>query len=388
MHVFIVAGEPSGDFIGSLLIQALKNSTSQNLTFSGIGGEKMSQQSFQSLIPLQQLSLFGIFEIIPRIPRLLKHLKTITRYVLTVNPDIVITIDSPGFNFRLVKRLRKKRRPFQNFPCVHIVAPSVWAWNPKRVYKVASLYDHLLVLLPFEPQYFTPVGLKTTWIGHPVLESGAHTGDAQKFRQRYHIPQHHPLITFLPGSRYSETSRLLPIFQHVLSILIHHHPFLVPVIPIISQTRDHVSQSIAKWNPQPILVHEEKYDAFAASSVAVAASGTVALELAVAGLPSVIVYKIHPLTALLARYVLRIRYVSLVNILLEDMAIPELLQHNCTPASIAKQLLHLLHNHNARQTQRQAYQQALSLLQYQTQLPSIRSAQTILELLHLHNNNT
>jgi lipid-A-disaccharide synthase len=257
----------------------------------------------------------------------------------------------------------------------------VWAWRPHRAREIARWYDRLLVLLPFEPPYFDKVGLACTFIGHPVIESGADRGDGVAFRARHDIDADATLLTVLPGSRRGEVSRLLPAFGAAAALLARRDPALRIVIPTLS----HVAAQVraAPWPVAPIVVDSEaeKYAAFAASNVALAASGTVALELAMARLPSVIAYRISPLTHAVVRRMVKVKYANLVNLLLDRPAVPELIQALCTPERLAGAVAHLLEDEGARAAQIAAYDAALGMLGRGGEPPSRRAANEILAML-------
>ncbi|MGI4852039.1 MAG: lipid-A-disaccharide synthase [Janthinobacterium lividum] len=333
--VYIVAGESSGDLLGANLIRALKKQG--NLSFAGIGGPDMAAEGCQSLFPMSDLSLMGIVEIIPHIPKIFKRLAQTEQDIVRKQPDIVVTIDSPGFCFRLAKRLRG-----HGIPLVHYTAPTVWAWRPKRAQKIAQLYDHLLTLFPFEPPYFLKEGLNTTFVGHPLVEMDITPERGLGFRQKHHLDEASLLICLLPGSRRSEVDRLLPTFMDVIRQLKVFYSNFQLVMPVVPHLKEHLSQFLAPHDLPILMVTDtqEKIAAMAASNVALAASGTVALELALAETPTVIAYKANPLTIFIVRRLILTPYVCLTNILLGRRVVPELLQENCTPPKILEALLY------------------------------------------------
>jgi len=259
--VFMIAGEPSGDVLGARLMAALKQQTQGHVQFAGIGGERMIAEGLKTLFPLDELALFGLAELLPRLPNLIRRLSQTTGEIRKLQPDVVVTIDAPDFCFRIAKRLKG-----QGIPFVHYVAPTVWAWRPKRARKVAAFLDHLLALLPFEPPYFEKEGLACTFVGHPIVESGAAEGDGVRFRQSHGITSDSRLLAVLPGSRRSEVTRLLPVFKTTLDRLAEQHPGLIAVVPTVPQVRGLVAEHIAEWSVPTILVEgdRDKYDALAA----------------------------------------------------------------------------------------------------------------------------
>lgn len=377
--VFLIAGEPSGDVLGARLMASLKQAAEGEVRFVGVGGERMQAEGLDSLFPMEELSVMGIAEILPRLRSLTARIGQTARTALDLSPDIVVTIDAPGFNFRVGRKLRGR-----NFPLVHYVAPTVWAWRPGRAEKIARFLDHLLVLLPFEPPYFEEVGLPTSFVGHPVTESGADSGDGGRFRAAHGIPPDAPLLCVLPGSRRSETSRLLDTFGATVDLLAPRFPNLRIVVPTVSGVAGEVSRAVAGWAAPTVVVRGdgEKYDAFAAADAGLAASGTVSLELAMAGLPSVIGYRMQPATAWIAKRLIRVKYANLVNILLDRPAVPEFLQENCRPELLAEAVGTLLSDPAAADRQRRDARMAVAMLRPEGQpTPTDAAAAKILELM-------
>jgi lipid-A-disaccharide synthase len=380
MLVFLIAGEPSGDVLGSALMRALKQRTEGAVAFAGIGGELMEAEGLHSLVPLQELAVMGLVEVLPRARRILRRIRETTDAIVRLRPTVVVTIDSSGFTWRIAKALRRRG---QTVPLIHYVAPMVWAWRAGRARHVARWYDHLMCLLPFEPPYFERVGLATSWVGHPVLESGLDKGDATAFRARHGIAPHAPLLAVLPGSRQSEARRLLPVFGAAVRRLAARFPELRIVVPTVATVASLVAEATRSWALPTIVVagQAEKRDAFAASRVALAASGTVALELAVARLPAVIAYRVNPLTGFLAQRLVKVPYVNLVNLLLQREAVPELLLERCTPEALESAVAELLADDAARAAQVAAYDEALALLGERGAPPSFRAADVVLEVI-------
>ncbi|MBT3360017.1 MAG: lipid-A-disaccharide synthase [Rhodospirillales bacterium] len=374
--VFLVAGEASGDALASRLMSSLQEQTGGAVRFAGVGGAKMAEQGLESLFPMEDLSVMGLAEVLPRLPRLIKRLKQTERAIRSLKPSALVTVDSPDFSFRLAKRLRG-----QGIPLIHFVAPTVWAWRPGRARKIAGFLDHLLALFPFEPPYFEREGLSCSFVGHSVVESGAAAGDGAAFRRQRNIAPDTPLVCVLPGSRHGETSRLLPVFEETLRKLAAVRPGLRAVVPLAPTVADEVLRTVENW-PVPVETvtgEAAKFDAFAAADVALAASGTVSLELALAGLPTVIAYKTSPITAWLARRLVRVRFASLVNIVLEREAVPEFLQENCRADTIAEALEALLADDDARTAQISAVTGALEKLGAGGPSPSHRAAEAVLK---------
>ena len=377
--VYIIAGEPSGDLLAARLMAALRDLTGGAVRFAGIGGEAMREQGIDSLFPQADLAVMGFAEVVPRIPRILRRLRETLEDIEARSPSLIVTVDSWGFTGRVAKALKKKGSPI---PRLHYVAPMVWAWKEKRARTLAGRVDRLLCLLPNEPAYFERHGLKAVHVGHPVLERLGERGDGEGFRRRHGIAQDAPLLCVLPGSRHSETSRLLPVFAETAHRLLDRIPALRIVVPSVETVSDSVRRAVAGWRVPAIVVDADgKWDAFAASDAALAASGTVALELAVARVPMVIAYRVAPLTAMLARRLLTIGYVCLLNLLAGRPVVPELLQEACEPARLIEVLLPLLRDGPERRRQFDGCAEALELLGVGGESPSRRAAREALSMI-------
>jgi len=375
--VYIIAGEASGDLLGARVMARLKEK-SENIRFIGIGGEKMTEQGLDSLFPMEELSLMGFTEIIPHLPILLKRIRQTTTDILLQRPEVLLCIDSPGFCFHIAKKLKG-----ENIKLVHYVAPSVWAWKPSRAKKISEFLDHLLVLLPFEPPYFEQVGLATTFVGHSVVEAGADKGDGEGFRIRHKISTESIVMVMLPGSRRGEVKRLLHVFCKTALYLSKDHPDLTIIIPVFGSLYEAINDRIKQWplDVRIVVGDKEKFDSFAAADIALAASGTVALELAMAGTPTVVGYKVHPVTAWLAKILIKTPYANLINIILNREVVPEFIQENCQPALLQRALAVFLNDKNAGSQQIKASNEALQKIGKDGPLPSGRAADAILSLL-------
>jgi lipid-A-disaccharide synthase len=299
--------------------------------------------------------------------------------VRTLKPDAVVTIDSSGFSWRIAQRLR---RHGETLPLIHYVAPMVWAWRAGRARRMARWYDHLMALLPFEPAYFEPVGLACSYVGHPVLDSGADRGDGGRFRASYGLGTGETLIAVLPGSRRGEVRRLLPLFGAALARLEGLvGPFRV-VVPTVATVAAEVSEAVRGWPGRTIVLRgpQEKYDAFAASRAALAASGSVALELAMARLPMVVCYRLNPMTEALLDRVVKVRQINLINLLLERPIVRELLRGECTPERIAAEVALLVNDEPVRAIHIAGYDEAMRHLGAGGRSPSLRAADQVLAI--------
>lgn len=359
LRIMLIAGEASGDLLGARLMAALKSQHAGAISFSGIGGPMMEVGGLQTLFPMRELSLMGIMEILPNIPRLLRRIKQTADMIRAIQPDIVVTIDSPDFCFRVARMVQKEGK--RNCPWVHYVAPTVWAWRPERAAKMASLYDGIICLLPFEPPYFTRVGMKAVFTGHPAIENVGGFGAGQGFRARHGIPLRDGfLFGVLFGSRHSEIGRMGEIIrQSVLKVLEKaQRPDVHIVAPTFPHLKDEVT-ALLKNMPCPVHIvtdPAEKWPVFDATEVAFAVSGTVGLELALASVPHVIAYRMNRLTWEIVRRKVKVPYAHLANILMEDRVVPEFIQDQCRPELIADELLALFNPNGAASTfQRNAF---------------------------------
>ncbi len=375
--IYLIAGEASGDVLGARLMTALR-ARQPDLRFAGIGGERMQAQGLDSLFPLHELALMGLLEVLPNLRRLKRRLAQTVADIGQRRPAVVVTIDSPGFTLRVLRAIAPL-----GIPRAHYVAPQAWAWRESRVRHFPGLWDKLLCLLPFEPEFFAKHGLEADFVGHPVLESGADSGDAQRFRDRHAIAPQARVVTLMPGSRRTEVSRLLPVLGETLARLAPRVPHLTPVVAVAAPVAGAVLEGIRSWPGRPLVVTEiaDKHDAFAASAAALTKSGTSTLELALAGVPMLVTYRVNPITAAIARRLVKVKYASLVNLLAGRELVPELIQGASTPARLAATLEELLTDPAAAAAQRAGFRTVLDSLRPPRGLPSEAAADAVLELI-------
>ncbi len=372
--IYIIAGEASGDVLGAGLMRELR-AQQPDTRFAGIGGEAMQHEGLQSLFPYNDLAIMGFLEILPHIPRLLYRLRQTAQDIARQQPDAVITIDSPGFTFRLARKLLNGSRT-HNIPRIHYVAPSVWAYKPQRAHTTAQLFNLLLTLLPFESAYFEKEGLTTVCVGHPVLWNVA-KGDGSAFRQRHAIDAEVPVLLLLPGSRVREIKRHLPLFLESAKFL----PGFRLVVLASPSVKDIITRITG--NAARVIDSSEKQDAFAAATLALSKSGTITLELAAANVPAIVAHRVNALSAWLFRRMVKIPYVSLVNIAAQQEILPELLQERCAVAEITC-ALHNLSAPEVREKQRLQYAKPLAMLKGDNTVhPDIIAAQSVMESLRL-----
>ena len=377
MRLFLIAGEPSGDALGAALMAGLK-SLNPDVTFEGIGGPLMEAEGLQSRFPMEELSIMGLMEILPKYAPLKRRITETAAAVTAAAPEALITIDSPDFCLR-VARLVRAANPGQR--TIHYVAPTVWAWRPGRAAKMAPLIDHVLALFPFEPPYMEAVGMTCDFVGHPVVtQTRATPAEAEAFRASNGITPDQPLLLCLPGSRRGEVTRLLPRFRDAIATLSARHPGLAIVLPTVRGVATLVREMTGDWPTSPLIVEasDDKRAAFATATFALAASGTVSLELAANRVPMVIAHDFNRLTWWLMKRAALIDTVTLVNIVSETRAVPEFLGPACQPAPIAAALDRLLTDPAARAAQRAAADHTMTRLGQGGKSPGLRAARSVL----------
>ena len=374
MRVFVIAGEVSGDRLGQAVMAGLK-ALVPDITFDGVGGPLMQAQGLVSRFEMSELSLMGLAEIIPQYFHLKRRIADMAQAVLDTAPDILLTIDSPDFCLRVARRVKAR----SNIRTVHYVAPTVWAWRPGRAAKMARHIDHVLALFPFEPPYMQAAGMDCDFVGHPVVTDPVATGaEAQAFRAAMGIGAA-PLILTLPGSRKGEVTRLADRFGAALRLLLAQHPQARVVVPCAGPVAGLVGELSAGWPGQPILIAPQdaaaKRAALKAADVALAASGTVSLELAANGTPMVIAYDMAWLSRIIISRMLLVDTVTLVNLVSDSRVVPEFIGARCQPALIAESVLRVM---AAPQDQQAAMALTMRRLGQGDDPPGLRAAQAIL----------
>ena len=379
--IYIIAGEASGDALGAGLIRALRAVTGGQIEVAGVGGDRMATEGVQSLFPISEMAVMGIFEILPKAPKLLGRIRETVADIRARKPAAVVTIDSKAFTMRVNKRLHALRAKTGEGPrLIHWVPPTVWAWRPGRAEVIAKYLDHLLALYPFEPPYFEEHGLPTTFVGHPAAV--APDGSGKRFKGRYGLPAGAPVLGVFPGSRPGEVKRLLPIFGDVVDRLAARYQGLRVVLPTVSGVAEAVKAGTANWRAPVSIVtdHRHKADAFAACTVALAASGTVTLELSLAGVPTVVAYRVNGLSAAIARKLVDPEAVVLTNKLVGKRVIPQFLQEDCTADRLTVAIERLFDDPRARAEQGAASEAIRGMLTVNGEDPSLRAAKTVLKV--------
>ncbi len=379
MRAFVIAGEASGDRLGAALMAGLRDLT--QVEFTGVGGPLMHDEGLSSIFPMDDLSVHGVAEVARRYPLLRRRLRQTVEAVLKARPDVLITVDSPDFCLRAARLVRAEI----SVRTVHYVAPSVWAWRPGRAARMAGFIDHVLALLPFEPPYMQAAGMECDFVGHPVVsERQASAPEIAAFRARHGIGEA-PLLMVLPGSRRSEVAQLAPIFGRALEMVCAARPDLRLVVPSTAAREEQMRAAISDWPGRPVLIAPgeggterhlaEKRAAFGAADRALAASGTVSLELAAADTPMLIAYDVSRLSRLVFERMLRVDTLTLVNLVTDTRAVPELLGAACRPDRIAAGLLALIDDPGE---QRAAMRLTMERLGAGGEPPGLRAARAVL----------
>jgi lipid-A-disaccharide synthase len=375
--IFIIAGEPSGDALGAKLMHALKEATGGAVRFAGVGGDRMATEGLHSLFPLHDIAVMGITEILPQVPTIFRRINETVTAIRQQKPAVLVTIDAPAFVLRVI---RKTRSP--DLPVVHYVAPQLWAWRPWRVKKLVGRIDRLMLLLPFEKDFFDRAGVESIYVGHPVLEE-ADLPRQTDFRARHGMAPDTPLLVVLPGSRRGLVSRMLPVYGAAMRTLRLRHPDLRIVVPVVSGTAALVESAVGDWPGMPVLISDpsEKRAALAEASVALTTSGTATLELAVAGLPMVVTYRVSALSAWFARRLIQVPNVAMPNLIAGRKIVPELLQEECTPEAIVRELDALLCGGETRAAQKEALAEVCRRLGRGGPKPSAQAAAVVLSMI-------
>ncbi len=380
MRLFLIAGEASGDALGAALMAGLKE-LAPGVTFHGVGGPKMEAVGLTSLFPMEELSVMGLIEVLPKYRHLTRRIAEMAAEVTALAPDALITIDSPDFCLRVARAARAANPALRT---IHYVAPTVWAWRPGRAAKMAPVIDHVLALFPFEPPYMEAAGMSCDFVGHPVVaEPRAGEEEAASFRDTHAIGSDQPLLLCLPGSRKGEVTRLAPRFEEAIARLRDREPGLRVAIPTVRGVAPLVREIAARWKVAPLVIEDarEKRAAFAAADLALAASGTVSLELAANRVPMVIAHDFNRLTWWMMKRAALIDTVTLVNIVSETRAVPEFLGPACQPGPIAGALARLIDDDKEREVQFAAMEVTMDRLGRGAEAPGLRAARSVIRRL-------
>ena len=377
IKIYMIATEPSGDVIGSNLIKSLKKTKKNRVKIFGIGGPKMIKSGLtKSLFQIRKLSIFGIFEIIPKIYKVFSLLKMTEKDLIKIKPNVLVTIDSPDFNFRVLKRISNKI-PFTKK--IHYVAPTVWAWRSGRAKYLSNYVNKLLTILPFEKKYFTKYNLNTKFVGHPVYEiSKDKKINKKKLYVKYKIKNGCKILSFLPGSRVSELKKSVPVLIETINLIKSRSNFNIHVLFYILP---HLKKYFNKYKFNflySIIDETDKYGAFKISNAAISTSGTVAVELSYFNIPTIVIYKLNLFSYLIAKIFVKIKHANLLNILAKKYIIPEFLQFKCRPDLICNELIKLLNNNSYAKKQLYECKKFLFKLKINNKLPSVNAVNEII----------
>ncbi|MFN5382279.1 MAG: lipid-A-disaccharide synthase [Alphaproteobacteria bacterium] len=368
--IYIICGEASGDFIASRLIKELKLRVT-DIQVKGIGGDLSKEEGLISLFDYKDLAIMGLFEVLPKIPKILFRLKKTIKDILQFKPDLIITVDSPGFNFRIVQKLRKLG---VKTPMIHYVAPTVWAYNPERATLVSKLYDHLLLILPFEKPYFDAVKLDSTFVGHPSIEKL----ETESCIER--ISKNEKWLVVMPGSRLQEIAQMKTIFIDTIHRLQAKYK---EDLRIFIATLPHLAESLQTlFGDTATVVSDaaEKERVFYNADVALVKSGTSSVEMMFYDIPCVVLYKTSWLTYQIMRYKVKVPFISICNLVLNKMVMPEFIQNECKPSDIAISISNLLSTKKAKEIKND-YAQCKQALAVDGKLPSQIAADVIMKYL-------
>jgi lipid-A-disaccharide synthase len=381
LSIYLVAAEASGDALGAALAQALLRHEAGAVKLSGVGGHAMAAVGIASPFAIDELSIIGLTAVPKRLPKIFRRIRETAQAVVAARPDALVIVDSPDFTHRVARRVR---RLAPSIPILDYVSPSVWAWRPGRARAMRAYIDQVLAILPFEPAVHGELGgPPCSYVGHPLVERiGQLRPNAEESRRRLDDP---PLLLALPGSRSNEIRRLAGIFGETIARLAERIGAIDLVIPTVPHVATQLREAVSGWTVKPRIVVDarEKWSAFRNARAALAASGTVTLELALSGVPMVAAYRLHALEAVIARLIRlqsRLPSVILANLVLGENVVPELLQEDCTPEKLAAALEPLIFDTPERRKQIEAYRRLDDIMAVGGTPPSAKAASIVLDL--------
>jgi lipid-A-disaccharide synthase len=378
--IFLIATEESGDRLGANLMKVLRQRLGGAVQFEGVGGQSMAREGLASLFPIEQLSIMGLAAVVKQLPMILRRIRETTDAVTQASPDILVIIDSPDFTHRVARRVRA-RDP--SIPIVDYVSPSVWAWRSGRARAMVGYVDHVLALLPFEPETYRRLhGPPCSYVGHPLTEQiGLLRPGIDEQKRRDAQP---PVLLVLPGSRRSEIRHHMAVFGETLGRLQAGGVEFELILPTMPHLQEAVAAALKDWPVQPRVVigEQEKRAAFRIAHAALAKSGTVTLELALAGVPMVAAYKAGAIEVWIMRRAIRSSSVILANLVIGENVVPEFIQQDCTPERLVPALREVLTNSPSRRRQVEAFAGMDAIMSTGNQPPSVRAADIVLAALH------
>jgi lipid-A-disaccharide synthase len=374
--IFLIATEESGDRLGASLMKVLRQRLGDAVRFEGIGGRAMAREGLTSLFPIEQLSIMGLAAVVKQLPMILRKIRETAEAVTKAAPDILVIIDSPDFTHRVARRVRARDPAI---PIIDYVSPSVWAWRPGRARAMCAYVDHVLALLPFEPEAYRRLrGPPCSYVGHPLTEQIATLRPGADEQQRREAPP--PVLLVLPGSRRSEVKHHMAVFGATLGLLQAEGMAFELILPTMPHLAEAVREGAANWPVQPRIVigEQEKRAAFRIARAALAKSGTVTLELALAGVPMVTAYRTGAIEAWMLLRVINVSSVILANLVVGENVVPEFLQRDCTPEKLSRALRDVLEDSPLRRRQVEAFAELEAIMSTGGQTPSTRAADIVL----------
>lgn len=383
--VFLIATEESGDRLGAHLMKVLRQRLGDAVRFEGVGGQSMAREGLTSLFPIEELSIIGLAAVVKQLPKLLRLIRETVAAVIRAQPDILVIIDSPDFTHRVARRVRA-RDPI--IPIIDYVSPTVWAWRPGRARAMRGYINHVLALLPFEPEEYRRLqGPPCSYVGHPLTEQlGTLRPDAEEQKRRHQAP---PVLLVLPGSRRSEIRHHMAVFGEALGRLQAEGVAFELILPTMPHLLEAVRDGVKDWKVTPRIVvgEQEKRAAFRVASAALAKSGTVTLELALAGVPMVTAYKAGAVEVRIVRSLLHVKSVILANLVIGENVVPEFIQQDCTPENLVSALIDILADSSQRRRQLTAFAKLDDIMSTGNQPPGVRAADIVLAMLRKSRTN-
>jgi lipid-A-disaccharide synthase len=377
--IFLIATEESGDRLGANLMKVLRQRLGGAVQFEGVGGQSMAREGLASLFPIEELSIIGLAGVVRQLPKILRLIRQTATAVTESSPDILVIIDSPDFTHRVARRVRAQDPAI---PIVDYVSPTVWAWRPGRARAMHAYVDHVLALLPFEPEEYRRLrGPPCSYVGHPLTEQiGTLRPGVEEQKRRDEAP---PVLLVLPGSRRSEVRHHMAVFGHTLDRLRDEGVAFDSILPTMPHLQDEVAEGLRSWRVQPrvALEEEEKRAAFRMARAALAKSGTVTLELALAGVPMVTAYRTGAIEAWILLRVIDVKSVILANLVVGENVVPEFLQQECNPETLAAALREILSDTPSRRRQTEAFARIDAIMSTGNQSPGVRAADIVLATL-------
>mgnify|MGYP001323330788 CR=1 FL=1 len=379
MRIVIITGEESGDVLGASLVDALKESSINKFELYGIGGSLLLKRGIHNFHHINEISVMGIIEVIPKVIKINKIIKSVAKSVINLDPDIVITIDSPDFTFRVAKKIKSGN---QNIKILHYVAPSVWGWRPKRIYTVKSVVNKLLTILPFEKEIFEEKKISTTFVGHPITSQVKPQITLDQFNNKY-LPQNDkPILLILPGSRKPEIDKLLDTYLETVEVYDIYKNFTV-VLPIKKELANYVKGAIRKksisYEVTVLDSDDAKYESFVVADYAIATSGTVALELSYFNIAYLVAYKFNFLSYVIIKSLTKVKFANLINIINNQGEIPEFIQSKCNSKNLGKKFKEIVNDTSYRDSILNASRKAIDKLRTDSN-PSALAAQEVIKI--------